>query len=336
MVMSAAMASAPTISGAMTSAAPKPRAGCPPRLVATHHASTAPSMKNSPCAILTTRITPKTRLSPTAVSASTAAVTAPSSVASTRQGPRSIRLPGCQGSLRYVLHPAHEEALIVGQGHDLAVLAFQFAGHDLVARLPVIGRVLAYARPGQPPALAPRVKHDARVIGIAPRADDRGAVLKPKGVVGIGHRAMQVERLEVFGLEPILHVACPVPAEPARFQPHIDLGIVHDGRIGDLVFQRQIMRVPIGHLCGAVGLLGIDLRPEAFDRSGKAADLLGLRWGRCRAGGQQEHRPCQHASQDRGQTHIRTPASCSRPYRDRPNPRSRWYARGSKCRSEPG
>ena len=60
----------------------KPSAGGPPTLVATYQAITAPSMKNSPWAMLTTRITPKTRLSPTAVSASTAAVTAPSSMAS--------------------------------------------------------------------------------------------------------------------------------------------------------------------------------------------------------------------------------------------------------------
>ncbi len=82
--MSASAASAPTSSGAMINAATKPSAAGPPTIDDTHQASTAPSMKNSPWATLTTRMIPKTRLSPTAVSASTAAVTAPSSEASIR------------------------------------------------------------------------------------------------------------------------------------------------------------------------------------------------------------------------------------------------------------
>ena len=56
---------------------------------ATNQAMTAPSMKNSPWATLTTRITPKTSERPTAVSARTAAMTRPSSVASRRNGPKS-------------------------------------------------------------------------------------------------------------------------------------------------------------------------------------------------------------------------------------------------------
>ncbi len=83
-VTSVRAASAPTSKGASTAAATNPMAACPPNHDATHQASTAPSMKNSPCATLTTRMIPKTRLSPTAVSARTAAVTAPSSVASNR------------------------------------------------------------------------------------------------------------------------------------------------------------------------------------------------------------------------------------------------------------
>ena len=82
--MSAATAIPATSTGTSTSAIANPSAGCPPIKPVTHQASTAPSMKNSPCATLTTRITPKTRLSPTAVNASTAAVTAPSRVASIR------------------------------------------------------------------------------------------------------------------------------------------------------------------------------------------------------------------------------------------------------------
>ncbi len=55
---------------------------------ATHQAITAPSMKNSPWATLTTRMTPNTSDSPSAVSASTAAVTMPSRRASRRWGPK--------------------------------------------------------------------------------------------------------------------------------------------------------------------------------------------------------------------------------------------------------
>ena len=58
--------------------------------VDTNQATTAPSMKNSPCATLTTRMTPNTSDRPSAVSASTAAVTRPSSAASRRCGPKAI------------------------------------------------------------------------------------------------------------------------------------------------------------------------------------------------------------------------------------------------------
>src|SRR5262249_53968206 len=61
--------------------------------LANHQASTAPSMKNSPWATFTTRITPNTSDSPSAVSASTAAVTVPSSTARKRWGPKSTKLP---------------------------------------------------------------------------------------------------------------------------------------------------------------------------------------------------------------------------------------------------
>ena len=53
-------------------------------------ASTAPSMKNSPWATLTTRMTPNTSDSPSAVSASTAEVTSPSRAARRRCGPKCI------------------------------------------------------------------------------------------------------------------------------------------------------------------------------------------------------------------------------------------------------
>jgi len=49
-----------------------------------HHASIAPSIKNSPCATLTILITPKTKLNPRAMSDNTAAWTRPSSEAKSR------------------------------------------------------------------------------------------------------------------------------------------------------------------------------------------------------------------------------------------------------------
>jgi len=63
----------PTRSGASSSAAMKPRAGDAPTACVTHQAKTAPSMKNSPCATFTTRITPNTSERPSAVSVSTEA-----------------------------------------------------------------------------------------------------------------------------------------------------------------------------------------------------------------------------------------------------------------------
>ncbi len=67
----------------------KPSQGGPGIASATNQARTAPSMKNSPWATLTTRITPKTRLRPEAVSARTSAITRPSIVARSRNGPKS-------------------------------------------------------------------------------------------------------------------------------------------------------------------------------------------------------------------------------------------------------
>ena len=84
MAQSAAQAMAPTKSGASTSAATKATAGGPGINVAQIQAPTAPSMKNSPWATFTTRITPKTSDSPSAVSIRTDACTSPSSVASRR------------------------------------------------------------------------------------------------------------------------------------------------------------------------------------------------------------------------------------------------------------
>ena len=89
----------PTIKGATTIASAKPTSGAPPTSEAHHQASTAPSMKNAPCATLTTRMTPKTSESPSAVTASTKAVTVPSSRARKRCGPKLIA-PGVFETLR--------------------------------------------------------------------------------------------------------------------------------------------------------------------------------------------------------------------------------------------
>ena len=61
---SVSTAIAPTTTAAPTSAAPNP-----PTIAETYQAMTAPSMKNSPWATLTMRMTPKTSESPSAVSA---------------------------------------------------------------------------------------------------------------------------------------------------------------------------------------------------------------------------------------------------------------------------
>src|SRR6056297_426942 len=221
---SAAAAIAPTIKGAAISAAPKPHPGWPPIACAIHHAITAPSMKKAPCAMLTTRITPKTRLSPDAVSASTAAVTAPSRSASMRCGPNSIS--GRSGSSRRELHAVDHEPRLVDRRDDRPVLALELARHRLDPRLPIVLGVVPHRHPGQASALAPGIEHDPLVIGRAAGADDDGAVLEPVGSVGIGHGAVQVEGFEPFLREPVLHVARPVPAQAPRLDAEIHLGVV--------------------------------------------------------------------------------------------------------------
>ena len=62
----------------------KPIAGFPKAKLDTHHASIAPSIKNSPCATFTILITPKTKLKPRAMRDSTAAWTRPSNEAKSR------------------------------------------------------------------------------------------------------------------------------------------------------------------------------------------------------------------------------------------------------------
>src|SRR4029078_4729245 len=66
----------------------KPKAGLAGIRLLNAQANTAPSMKNSPCATLTIRITPKTSDRPRAVNATTKAATVPSSKARKRCGPK--------------------------------------------------------------------------------------------------------------------------------------------------------------------------------------------------------------------------------------------------------
>ena len=84
---SARTATAPTTAGATRSARRKL-----PVLAETYHVTTAPSMKNSPWATFTIRMTPKTRDSPSAVSARTMAPTVPSRRARKRCASRLMRV----------------------------------------------------------------------------------------------------------------------------------------------------------------------------------------------------------------------------------------------------
>ena len=92
--MSAKAAMPPTTSGATPSASTKATAGGPPTQCETNQAITAPSMKNSPCATLTTRMIPKTSDNPLAVSARTEALTSPSRRARRKMDPRLTQKPG--------------------------------------------------------------------------------------------------------------------------------------------------------------------------------------------------------------------------------------------------
>ncbi len=83
---SARTATAPTTAGATRSARRKL-----PVLAETYQVTTAPSMKNSPWATFTIRMTPKTRDSPSAVSARTMAPTVPSRRARKRCASRLMR-----------------------------------------------------------------------------------------------------------------------------------------------------------------------------------------------------------------------------------------------------
>src|SRR3954451_15837982 len=102
----------------------KPSAGCPATAVEANQATTAPSMKNSPCATLTTRMTPNTNDRPSAVSASTAEVTRPSRAARRRWGPKCICYETSSQRLRRVVpFGLVEPVLDLGLVHDLQLAA---------------------------------------------------------------------------------------------------------------------------------------------------------------------------------------------------------------------
>src|SRR5258706_5477742 len=132
---SASSAIAPTASGAAISANRKPRSGDATRL-AQNHARTAPSMKNSPCATLTMRITPKTSDRPSAVSARTNAVTVPSSNARKRCGPKLMgsgpRMRRSERLLRVVRLGVVQAVFDLRAVHDLELAALDL-GDVLVA-----------------------------------------------------------------------------------------------------------------------------------------------------------------------------------------------------------
>ena len=83
------MAMLPTKAGASTRASKKLQKGLFVKSKANQE-KTAPNMKNSPCAILTIRITPKTSDKPKAIKAKTKAVTVPSNKAKNNNGPVSL------------------------------------------------------------------------------------------------------------------------------------------------------------------------------------------------------------------------------------------------------
>ena len=79
----------PTTKGAKTSASKKPHSGSFVKSKANQEI-TAPNINNSPCATFTILITPKTKDKPSAINASTNAVTVPSNKAKKNSGPLSI------------------------------------------------------------------------------------------------------------------------------------------------------------------------------------------------------------------------------------------------------
>ena len=93
-------------------------------------------------------------------------------------------------------------------------------------------------------------------------------------IVGIGDGAVHLQRLEALPLEAGLHVHRPVPAKPARFNPHVHLGVVHERAVGDLVFLRQLIGVFIGDPGGALRLFGVHIRPERANLMCEFGDLL--------------------------------------------------------------
>src|SRR5262245_30854468 len=106
-------------------------------------------MKNSPCATLTIRMTPKTRDSPSAVSARTNAVTVPSSNARKRCGPklmaRAALRYGSERLLRVVGFRFVQAVFDLRAVHDLELLAFHF--RDVLVAIALVQLAAELLRP---------------------------------------------------------------------------------------------------------------------------------------------------------------------------------------------
>ena len=99
-------------------------------------------------------------------------------------------------------------------------------------------------------------------------------------IVGIGDGAVHLERGEVFAVEPLFDILGPVPAQAARLETHIDLGVMDERRIGDLIALGKLMGVVIGDLRGAAGLDGVDAGPHGEDGLFKTRLVLRRAGGR--------------------------------------------------------
>ena len=78
----------------------------------------------------------------------------------------------------------------------------------------------------------------------------------------LGNRAVQCQRLKVFGVQAPLHIFGPMPTQTAGFQTRIYQTVMHQGRRGDLILLGKNIRVGIGDVRGAGRFRRIDLWTE--------------------------------------------------------------------------
>ena len=73
---------------------------------------------------------------------------------------------------------------------------------------------------------------------------------------------MNCQSAEVLLVQTLGKIFGPMVAQTPFTKTSVYLRIVDEWRVGDVVFLRKLQRIVEGDLCGALGLLGIDVRPK--------------------------------------------------------------------------